>query len=56
MAEQVKQLAYREIIGVGVCPKCRVIYKARATDVPADGIHKCHQCGEPVKLGKLSGR
>jgi len=56
MAEQAKHISYREIVGIGICPKCRVIYKARATEVPKDGIHRCHQCGEPVKVGSLSGR
>ena len=47
---------YKTVIGIGVCPKCNVIYKLRKGQEPKDGIHKCRKCSSEISdLKLLSG-
>lgn len=39
-----------EILKIGVCPKCRVIYKLRSSDPPQNGEHCCRECGQPIEF------
>jgi len=42
------QAGYKTLIGIGLCSKCKVIYKLRAGQEPPDGIHRCTSCGSEI--------
>lgn len=39
---------YKVLKGIGLCPKCNVIYKLRNGQEPKDGIHRCRSCGNKI--------
>lgn len=54
MAEIEKHPDFKgELACFGVCEKCNIIYKAHLKDLPADGIHRCRECGTEINVRKL---
>ncbi|MDL2236226.1 hypothetical protein LJC56_00115 [Christensenellaceae bacterium OttesenSCG-928-K19] len=41
------------LIGVSVCPACKVINKIRTSDEVYEGKCKCQSCGEEISIDKV---
>ncbi len=54
MIETADKMDHRgEIRCFGLCTKCNVVYKAHISDFPADGVHKCRECGAEITIKSL---